>query len=76
MGHKRRLTPVRVELDLHLRGVATVVLEEAVVDRLARRLMRETISLAELGVAVDWADVARHGDGGFVVGVEPMGKLS
>lgn len=76
MGAKRRSLPVLVELDVDLRGVVTVVLDEADAERLRRRVMRESVSLAELGAVIDWNEVARAGDGGFAISCALAGRLS
>lgn len=77
MGAKpRKAARVRVELDVDLRGIVTIVLDQRAAERLALKVVRRTVSIRELGVAVDWNDVARRGDGGFVIGCESMGKLS
>lgn len=79
MGLKRRPSPrVRVELELSLRGGLTVVLEEAVAVRIERRVgLGERVTVRDIGLTIDWADVARRGRGGaLIVGCEVMGRLS
>lgn len=60
MGMKPRRSPrVWVELDVALRGSATVLLERAEAARLERQVARgEEVPLSEIGAELDWNDVA------------------